>query len=120
MQAAQVSMDEVGAALVAIALVLLAVFIPTTFIGGITGMFYRQFAVTIATATAISLFVSLTLSPALCALLFKPHTAHDESRFAAHGARARLLPHVRPGLRCDGARLRPARARPGATPGSSC
>jgi hydrophobe/amphiphile efflux-1 (HAE1) family protein len=77
MRAAQVSMDEVGAALVAIALVLLAVFIPTTFIGGITGMFYRQFAVTIATATAISLFVSLTLSPALCALLFKPHTAHD-------------------------------------------
>jgi hydrophobe/amphiphile efflux-1 (HAE1) family protein len=53
------------------------VFIPTTFIGGITGMFYRQFAVTIATATAISLFVSLTLSPALCALLFKPHKAHD-------------------------------------------
>ena len=77
MRAAQVSMDEVGAALVAIALVLLAVFIPTTFIGGITGMFYRQFAVTIATATAISLFVSLTLSPALCALLFKPHKAHD-------------------------------------------
>ena len=77
MRAAHVSMDEVGAALVAIALVLLAVFIPTTFIGGITGMFYRQFAVTIATATVISLFVSLTLSPALCALLFKPHTAHD-------------------------------------------
>ena len=68
-------MDEVGAALVAIALVLLAVFIPTTFIGGITGQFYRQFAVTIATATAISLFLSLTLSPALCALLFKPHGA---------------------------------------------
>ena len=66
-------MDEVGTALIAIALVLLAVFIPTTFIGGITGQFYRQFAVTIATATAISLFLSLTLSPALCALLFKPH-----------------------------------------------
>ena len=73
LQAARVSMDEVGTALVAIALVLLAVFIPTTFIGGITGQFYRQFAVTIATATAISLFLSLTLSPALCALLFKPH-----------------------------------------------
>jgi HAE1 family hydrophobic/amphiphilic exporter-1 len=81
MQAALVSMDEVGVALVAIALVLLAVFVPTTFIGGITGMFYRQFAVTIATATAISLFVSLTLSPALCALLFKPHSAHE------HGSR---------------------------------
>jgi HAE1 family hydrophobic/amphiphilic exporter-1 len=77
LRAAQVSMDEVGVALVAIALVLLAVFIPTTFIGGITGMFYRQFAVTIATATAISLFLSLTLSPALCALLFKPHGQHE-------------------------------------------
>jgi hydrophobe/amphiphile efflux-1 (HAE1) family protein len=79
-EAARVSMDEVGTALVAIALVLLAVFIPTTFIGGITGQFYRQFAVTIATATAISLFLSLTLSPALCALLFKPHgAAHARS-----------------------------------------
>ncbi|MBX9589046.1 MAG: multidrug efflux RND transporter permease subunit [Hyphomonadaceae bacterium] len=73
LEAARVSMDEVGTALVAIALVLLAVFIPTTFIGGITGQFYRQFAVTIATATAISLFLSLTLSPALCALLFHAH-----------------------------------------------
>ncbi len=72
-EAARVSMDEVGTALVAIALVLLAVFIPTMFIGGITGQFYRQFAVTIATATAISLFLSLTLSPSLCAMLLKPH-----------------------------------------------
>ena len=76
LEAARVSMDEVGTALIAIALVLLAVFIPTTFIGGITGQFYRQFAVTIATATAISLFISLTLSPALAALLFHPH--HDQ------------------------------------------
>jgi hydrophobe/amphiphile efflux-1 (HAE1) family protein len=82
LRAAQVSMDEVGAALVAIALVLLAVFVPTTFIGGITGQFYRQFAVTVATATAISLFVSLTLSPALSALLFKPHDAHAHERSA--------------------------------------
>jgi HAE1 family hydrophobic/amphiphilic exporter-1 len=79
LQAARVSMDEVGTALIAIALVLLAVFIPTAFIGGITGQFYRQFAVTIATATAISLLVSLTLSPALCALLFRPHGAHQRS-----------------------------------------
>ena len=78
LEAARVSMDEVGAALVAIALVLLAVFVPTAFIGGITGQFYRQFAVTIATATAISLFVSLTLSPALCAILFKPHHGPNE------------------------------------------
>jgi hydrophobe/amphiphile efflux-1 (HAE1) family protein len=76
LQAARVSMDEVGTALIAIALVLLAVFIPTAFIGGITGQFYRQFAVTIATATAISLLVSLTLSPALCAILFRAHSAH--------------------------------------------
>jgi HAE1 family hydrophobic/amphiphilic exporter-1 len=72
-EASRVSMDEVGTALIAIALVLLAVFVPTAFIGGITGMFYRQFAITIATATAISLFISLTLSPALCAILFKAH-----------------------------------------------
>jgi hydrophobe/amphiphile efflux-1 (HAE1) family protein len=67
------SMDEVGGALVAIALVLSAVFIPSAFITGISGQFYRQFALTIAGATVISLIVSLTLSPALCALLLRPH-----------------------------------------------
>jgi hydrophobe/amphiphile efflux-1 (HAE1) family protein len=72
-EATHKTMDEVGGALVAIALVLSAVFIPAAFIPGISGQFFRQFAVTIATATIISLFVSLTLSPALCALLFKPH-----------------------------------------------
>jgi hydrophobe/amphiphile efflux-1 (HAE1) family protein len=71
--AARKSMDEVGAALVAIALVLCAVFVPTAFITGISGQFYRQFALTIAGATIISLIVSLTLSPAMCALLLKPH-----------------------------------------------
>ena len=75
LEAARVSMDEVGTALIAIALVLMAVFVPTAFIGGITGMFYRQFAITIATATAISLLLSLTLSPALCALLFRSHNS---------------------------------------------
>jgi HAE1 family hydrophobic/amphiphilic exporter-1 len=74
-EAAHRTMDEVGNALVAIALVLGAVFIPAAFIPGISGQFFRQFAVTIATATAISCFVSLTLSPALCALLLKPHEA---------------------------------------------
>jgi HAE1 family hydrophobic/amphiphilic exporter-1 len=77
LQAARVSMDEVGAAVIAIALVLFAVFIPTAFVGGITGQFYRQFAISIASATAISLLLSLTLSPALAALLFKPHAAHE-------------------------------------------
>jgi hydrophobe/amphiphile efflux-1 (HAE1) family protein len=71
--AARRSMDEVGAALIAIALVLGAVFVPAAFISGISGQFYRQFALTIAGATGISLIVSLTLSPALCALLLKPH-----------------------------------------------
>jgi hydrophobe/amphiphile efflux-1 (HAE1) family protein len=67
------SMDEVGSALIAIALVLCAVFVPSAFITGISGQFYRQFALTIAGATIISLIVSLTLSPALCALLLRPH-----------------------------------------------
>ncbi len=72
-EATRRTMDEVGGALVAIALVLSAVFIPAAFISGITGQFFRQFAVTIAAATIISCFVSLTLSPALCAILLKPH-----------------------------------------------
>lgn len=79
--AAMRSMDEVGAALVAIALVLCAVFIPSAFITGISGQFYRQFALTIAGATVISLIVSLTLSPALCALLLKPHDSHRKERW---------------------------------------
>jgi HAE1 family hydrophobic/amphiphilic exporter-1 len=71
--AAHQTMDEVGSALIAIALVLCAVFIPTAFISGLQGSFYRQFAITIAAATVISALVSLTLSPALAALLLKPH-----------------------------------------------
>ncbi|HEY6455773.1 MAG TPA: multidrug efflux RND transporter permease subunit [Steroidobacteraceae bacterium] len=76
-EAAHVTMDEVGAALLGIALVLVAVFVPTAFMGGITGQFYKQFALTIATATVISLVVSLTLSPALAALILKPHAPGD-------------------------------------------
>ena len=75
--AAHKTMDEVGGALVAIALVLCAVFIPTAFITGISGAFYRQFALTIAASTIISAIVSLTLSPALAALFLRPH-GHDE------------------------------------------
>jgi HAE1 family hydrophobic/amphiphilic exporter-1 len=78
--AAYRTMEEVGGALIAIALVLSAVFIPSTFLTGILGQFFRQFAVTIATATVISLIVSLTLSPALCALLFKPHEAEPKGQ----------------------------------------
>jgi HAE1 family hydrophobic/amphiphilic exporter-1 len=72
-EAARLTMDEVGGALIGIALVLVAVFVPTAFMGGITGQFYKQFALTIAAATVISLIVSLTLSPAMAAALLKPH-----------------------------------------------
>ena len=90
-EAARLTMDEVSGALVAIALVLAAVFIPTAFIEGISGQFYRQFAVTIAVATAISCFCSLTLSPALSALLLRGHGqehARRQGRFAAAGRAA--------------------------------
>src|SRR5689334_17297018 len=80
-EAAIRSMDEVGTALIAIALVLCAVFIPSAFITGITGQFYRQFALTIAGATIISLIVSLTLSPAMCALLLRPHRQQQSERW---------------------------------------
>ena len=73
LEAARTSMDEVSAALVAIVLVLCAVFVPTLFLTGLSGAFYQQFAVTISTATIISLILSLTLSPALAAILLKPH-----------------------------------------------
>ena len=72
-EAAHKTMDEVGGALVAISLVLIAVFLPTAFITGLQGTFYKQFAITIAASTAISAFVSLTLSPAMAALLLKTH-----------------------------------------------
>ncbi len=78
-EAAHKTMDEVGGALVAIALVLCAVFIPTAFISGLQGVFYKQFAITIAASTVISAFVSLTLSPALAAVLLKPHSDQQKS-----------------------------------------
>jgi hydrophobe/amphiphile efflux-1 (HAE1) family protein len=67
------TMTEVSTALIAIALTLCAVFVPTAFISGISGLFFKQFAITIAASTIISCFVSLTLSPALCAILLEPH-----------------------------------------------
>jgi HAE1 family hydrophobic/amphiphilic exporter-1 len=92
-EAAHLTMDEVGGALIGIALVLVAVFVPTAFIGGIAGAFYKQFALTIASATAISLIVSLTLSPALAAVILTPHDASLVrsalgKRFYALGERA--------------------------------
>ncbi len=71
--AARKAMDEVTGPVVAVALVLCAVFIPCTFVSGITGQFFRQFAVTISVSTVFSAINSLTLSPALAAILLKPH-----------------------------------------------
>jgi HAE1 family hydrophobic/amphiphilic exporter-1 len=76
--AAHKTMDEVGSALIAISLVLVAVFIPSAFMSGVTGAFYNQFALTIITATIISLVVSLTLSPAMGAVLLKHKTAFQQ------------------------------------------
>jgi multidrug efflux pump len=79
-EAAHVTMNEVGGALISIALTLCAVFVPSAFLSGITGQFFRQFAITIAASTLISCFVSLTLSPALCAVLFKAHEPGRQPR----------------------------------------
>jgi multidrug efflux pump len=75
--ASRAAMTEVTGPVVAIALVLCAVFVPTAFMAGISGEFYKQFALTIAASTIISAFNSLTLSPALCAILLKAH-GHGE------------------------------------------
>ena len=80
-QATQQAMKEVTGPIVATALVLCAVFIPTAFISGLTGQFYQQFALTIAISTVISAFNSLTLSPALAAVLLKSHDA-PKDRFS--------------------------------------
>lgn len=79
-EAAHRTMDEVSGALIAIALTLCAVFVPSAFISGISGQFFKQFATTIAASTVISCLVSLTLSPALCAVVLVPHASGD-----AHG-----------------------------------
>ncbi len=77
-EAARKAMDEVTGPVIAVALVLCAVFIPCMFLGGITGQFFRQFAVTISVSTVISAFNSMTLSPALAAILLKPREAKPD------------------------------------------
>jgi multidrug efflux pump len=77
-EAARRAMSEVTSPIIATALVLCAVFVPTAFISGLTGQFYKQFAITIAISTVISAFNSLTLSPALCAVLLKEHGARKD------------------------------------------
>jgi multidrug efflux pump len=77
-EAARKAMDEVTGPVIAVAVVLCAVFVPCAFISGITGQFFRQFAVTIAVSTVISAFNSLTLSPALAAILLRPHAGRRD------------------------------------------
>jgi multidrug efflux pump len=78
-EATKLAMSEVSRPIIAITLVLCAVFGPVAFVSGLTGQFYRQFALTIAISTVISAFNSLTLSPALAAVLLKPHTAAPDA-----------------------------------------
>ncbi|HEY2855809.1 MAG TPA: efflux RND transporter permease subunit [Gemmatimonadaceae bacterium] len=78
-EASHRAMEEVSGPIIAIALVLCAVFVPVAFISGLTGQFYRQFALTIAFSTLISAFNSLTLSPALAAVLLRPRGAPEDA-----------------------------------------
>ncbi len=80
-EATEKAMDEISGPIVGVVLVMMAVFIPTTMIGGISGQLYKQFALTIATATLFSGFNSLTLSPALSALLLRPGKEHKQGWF---------------------------------------
>ena len=92
-------MEEVSGPIVAIALVLVAVFVPLAFISGLTGQFYRQFALTIAISTVISAINSLTLSPALAALLLRGHHAPKDLADTRARSRAGLaVPRVQPDL----------------------
>ena len=100
-EAARKAMEEVTGPIIAVALVLCAVFVPCAFISGITGQFFRQFAVTIAVSTVISAFNSLTLSPALAA--HPAEAAWGPARSADAGfwtlALGLVLPAVQPVLR---------------------
>lgn len=90
-EAAKKAMGEVAGPVIAIVLILCAVFVPVGFLGGITGQLYKQFAITIAVSVAISGFVALTLSPALCAIILKP--SHG-SRGGVFGAFNRLFDRI--------------------------
>ena len=87
--AARKAMDEVTGPVIAIALVLCAVFVPTAFMAGISGQFFKQFALTIAASTIISAFNSLTLSPALCA-----HPAQAARPWRTRPCAAEALPRA--------------------------
>ncbi|OUO49708.1 hydrophobe/amphiphile efflux-1 family RND transporter [Desulfovibrio sp. An276] len=80
-EAAAKAMHEVTSALIAIVLVLCSVFIPVSFMGGLAGQMYKQFAITISVSVVLSGIVALTLTPALCAILLKPHHSEHMPRF---------------------------------------
>ena len=101
------AMEEVSGPVVAIALILAAVFVPVGFMGGISGQLYQQFAITIAISVLLSAFNALTLSPALAAMLLKPATG---KKTPAHA----VLPRVQQGVRRGHQRLRHLRGLPGA------
>ena len=80
-QATEKAMEEIAGPIIGVVLVMMAVFLPTTMISGISGQMYKQFALTIATSTLLSGFNSLTLTPALCALLLRPTNERKEGAF---------------------------------------
>ena len=84
-EAARRSMDQISGALVGIALVLSAVFVPMSFFGGSTGVIYRQFSITMVSSMALSVVVAMVLTPALCATILKPPHAHNPGRRGSFG-----------------------------------
>jgi multidrug efflux pump len=99
LEATRKAMDEVTGPIIAMSLVLCAVFVPTAFISGLSGQFYKQFAITIAISTIISAFNSLTLSPALSALLLQPHGARKDRGSRPSTALRLVVPPVQPRFR---------------------
>lgn len=85
LEASRRSMDQITGALVGIAMVLSAVFVPMAFFGGSTGAIYRQFSITIVSSMALSVLVALTLTPALCATILRPHTERPGGSHGAQG-----------------------------------
>ena len=109
LDATQKAMSEVARAIIGVSLVLCAVFVPAAIIPGLTGQFFKQFAVTIAVSTVISAFNSLTLSPALCPLLLRDHHAGSDLRRQGPALPARLVavPRLQLGVRSRHDALRP-------------
>ena len=97
-EATEKAMDEVSGPVVAIGLVLCAVFVPVSFMGGIVGQLYRQFAITISVSVILSVIVALTLTPALCAMLLRP-------RKEIRGPAGRVPPRLQQGVQQDDQRL---------------